>query len=292
MKINIIQNPFTHSVFFGFLLAVVLLFIFGVPVKEENNRRVVITNTDIEQLWTSWKRTWQRDPTSAELRGQLQQYVREEVLYREALSRNYDQDDIIIKRSLVRKMDFIAQGQVEVRNLTEEEVKAYFNLRGERYRIPPKISFAHIYFNIDKRDEDVELVIIQLLAELKNSNPNDLELSNYGDRFMLRSQYDEVTPRDIQSMFGEIFTNELINIEPGKWQGPVQSGYGLHLVYIYNRIASRIPDWVDVKSQIYNDLLIEEKIAAKEQFYTEILRQYQIVYEDMAQQILSGNNVE
>jgi parvulin-like peptidyl-prolyl isomerase len=82
----------------------------------------------------------------------------------------------------------------------------------------------------------------------------------------------------------------LINLESGKWHGPIQSGYGLHAVYISNRIASRIPDWTEVKSQIYNDMLIEEKMAAKEQFYTEILRQYQIVYEDLPQQILSGTD--
>ena len=292
MKIKIIQNPITHIILFGFLLAVVLLIIFGIPTNKDDNRRIVISNSDIEQLWSTWKRTWQRDPTPAELRGQLQQYVREEVLYREALSRNYDRDDIVIRRSLVRKMDFLAEGQVEGRNLTDEEIKAYYNLRSERYRIPPKISFVHIYFNIDKRGDDIEPAINEALRRLGIFNPNDIDLSIYGDRFMLPSQFAQLTPREIQSQFGEIFANELLNLEPGKWHGPVHSGYGFHIVYVYNLVASRIPDWTEVKSQIYNDMVMEEKVAAKEQFYTEILRQYQIVYEDMPQQILSGNDAE
>jgi len=292
MTIKIIQNPITHILLFGFILAVILLIVFGIPTNEEDNRRIVITNTDVQQLWSAWKRTWQRDPTPKELRAQLQNFVREEVLYREALSRDYDRDDIVIRRSLVRKMDFLAEGQVEGRNLTEEEIIAYFNLRTERYRIPPKISFTHIYFNLDSKGDDVEQVLNQTLKNLEKSNPSDIELSNYGDRFMMQSKYTDLTPREIQSQFGEIFTNKLIDLEQGKWHGPVQSGYGLHVVYISKRVASRIPDWVEVKSQIYNDMLIEEKIAAKEQFYTEILRQYQIVYEDMPQQILSGNDAE
>jgi len=291
MKIKIIQNPITHIILFGFFLAVVLLIIFGIPTNKDDNRRIVISNADIEQLWSTWKRTWQRDPTPAELRGQLQQFVREEVLYREALNRNYDRDDIVIRRSLVRKMDFLAEGQVEGRNLTDEEIKAYYNLRSERYRIPPKLSFVHIYYNLDKRGDDIEKDINGVLGVLGNFNPDDIELSDYGDRFMLRSHYNDLTPREIQSQFGEIFTNELISLEPGKWYGPVQSGYGLHVVYISKGTASRIPDWQEVKSQIYNDMLMEEKVAAKEQFYTEILRQYQIVYEDRPQQILSGNDV-
>ena len=289
---KIIQNPITHIILFGFLLAVVLLIIFGIPTNKDDNRRIVISNSDIEQLWSTWKRTWQRDPTPAELRGQLQQYVREEVLYREALSRNYDRDDIVIRRSLVRKMDFLAEGQVEGRNLNDEEIKAYYNLRSERYRIPPKISFVHIYFNMDKRGDDIEPTINEALRRLGKFNPNDIDLSIYGDMFMLPSQFAKLTPREIQSQFGEIFANELLNLEPGKWHGPVQSGYGLHVVYISSRAASRIPDWTEVKSQIYNDMMIEEKIAAKEQFYTEILRQYQIVYENLPQEILSGNDAE
>lgn len=292
MKIKIVQNPITHITLFGFLLAVVLLIIFGVPTSSEDNRRIVITEMDVQQLWTSWKRTWQRDPTKQELRTQIQNFVREEVLYREALSRNYDRDDVVIKRSLVRKMDFLAEGQVEGRAITEDEVKAYFKLRTERYRIPPKISFSHIYFNVDNGAAKVQENINQVLAKLSKLNRNDVDLSNYGDRFMLQSDFTHLTPREIQSQFGEIFTNQLTNLEPGRWYGPIQSGYGLHVVYISNKIASRIPDWTEVKSKIYNDMLIEDKIAAKEQFYTEILRQYQIVYEDIPRKILIGDDVE
>ena len=292
MKINIVQNPITHILLFGFFLALILLISFGIPTNEADNRRIVITNNDVQQLWSTWQRTWQRKPTQKELRAQLQNFVREEVLYREALNRNYDRDDIIIKRSLVRKMDFLAEGQVQAKEITNEEIKAYYNLRRERYRIPPTISFAHIYYNLDQRGEFTENAVREEINRLEITNPDDLDLADYGDRFMLNNRYTKQTPREIQSQFGEEFSTQLISLDPGKWQGPIASGYGLHAVFVTERVSSRIPDWEEVKNKIINDIVIEEKIAAKEQFYTEILRQYEVVFEDLPEKIISGEAIE
>ncbi len=292
MKIRIVQNPVTHVLLFGFFLALILLIVFGIPTSEQDNRRIVITNNDVQQLWTSWKRTWQRDPTEKELRTQLQNYVREEVLYREALKRNYDRDDIVIKRSLVRKMDFLAEGQVQARDITDDEIKAYFNLRRERYRFPPRISFVHIYFNLDQRGEFTEIAVKEAIEKLLKKTPDELNLEEYGDRFMLNNRYRDQTPREIQSQFGENFANELFSLEPGEWYGPVASGYGLHAVFVEQRISSTMPDWQDVKSNVLNDMLLEERAAAREQFYTEILRQYEVVFQDMAEEIIGGDGIE
>jgi peptidyl-prolyl cis-trans isomerase C len=292
MKIKIVQNPVTHILLFGFFLAIVLLIAYGIPTNEEDNRRIVITNMDVQQLWVAWKRTWQRDPTPKELRGQIQYLVREEVLYKEALSRDYDRDDMVIKRSLVRKMDFLAEGQVQARDITEDEIQAYYNLRRERYRFPPRISFSHIYFNLDQRGEMAEKDVKQAIVKLENLDIETADLADFGDRFLLKYRYSDQTLRDIQSQFGEEFSNQLISLEAGKWHGPIVSGYGLHAVIVMKRVESRIPDWTEIQSQLLNDMLLEEKTAAKEQFYTEILRQYQVAYEDLAEEILSGEDLE
>ena len=292
MKIKLVQNPIIHIVLFGFFLALVLLISFGIPINETENRRIVISNDDVQQLLSAWQRTWQRQPTQKELRALLQNFVREEVLYREALNRNYDRDDIVIKRSLVRKMDFLAEGQVQAKDITDDEIKAYYNLRQERYRIPPMISFAHIYYNLDQRGEFTENAVLEELDRLKSTSPDNLDLADYGDRFMLNNRFAKQTPREIKSQFGEDFANELITLDTGIWQGPVASGYGLHAVYIESRIASRIPEFEEVKNQIINDIYLEEKAAARDQFYTEILRQYEVVFEDLPEEIMSGDVVE
>lgn len=288
MKEIQLKNPIIHIILFGFLLAIVLLIVLGPPKSEGDNRRVVISNTDVAQVRGAWMRTWQREPTFEELRGQLQQYVREEVLYREALKREYDRDDQIVKRSLVRKMDFLAEGQVQAKNISDEEVRSYYALRRERYRVPEKVSFAHIYFSVDKRGENADQDITETIRLLSNRDINLSNISQYGDQFMLQNHYAEYSQQEIQNLFGEEFARQVFQLDTAKWQGPVYSGYGAHAVYIFNRIESDIPELTEVRTNIVMDMMFEEKQAAREQFYTEILRQYQIVYEGFAEELLSG----
>lgn len=287
-----LKNPTIHIILFGFLLAIVILIVVGPPKSPEDERRVVIGDVDVAQIRGTWIRTWQREPTFEELRSNLQQYIREEVLYREALKREYDRDDQIVKRSLVRKMDFLAEGQVQAKNITEEEMGAYYALRRERYRIPAKISFAHIYFSVDKRGENVDQDIQQTITLLSNDAIDFAQLAQYGDRFMLRSHYTEYSQQDIQNQFGEEFARNVFQLDTAKWQGPVYSGYGAHAVYIYDFIESELPELEQIRNSILTDMMFEEKQAAREQFYTEILRQYQIVYEGFAEKLLGAGEVE
>lgn len=76
-------------------------------------------------------------------------------------------------------------------------------------------------------------------------------------------------------------------MQPGNWEGPVESGYGLHLVYVNEREKSVAPDWADIKLKIQQDMRSDaEKAAARGLFYTEILRNYRITYRGQALDIL------
>ncbi len=288
----IYNNPVSHIILSGFILAVILLVAFGLPGQGSDNRRVVFGDADVEQVRAAWIRTWQREPTIKELRTHMQNYIREEILYREALERQYDKDDMVIKRSLVRKMDFFAASQVQASEISEDEIKAYFALRPDRYRIPRQISFVHIFFNRDQRGNQVVQDVKSAIQSLEAQAINEIDPANYGDRFMLQHNFTQMDHEQVSAKMGSIFADTLFNLSPNKWHGPLVSGYGLHAVYIYKAKDAEIPKWSDIKSQIFNDMIIEEKLAAKEQFYIEILRQYQIEYEGMAELLLSGETVE
>ncbi len=288
MKFNFKDNPYIHILLFGFLLFIILLILLGPPGAAENISRIIVTDSDLEQVRDSWARVWQRQPTRQELQTGLKNYIREEVLYREALNRGYDENDQIIKRSLVRKMDFIAEGQVQAKDFTDDEIRAYYSLRKDKYRTPSRISFVHIYVNTDERGQKSEAFIKQVIERIERDKPDFIKLSEYGDRFMLQNQYADITEQEVRSLFGNEFATSLIAQEKEKWVGPVQSGYGLHAVYIYNRTESIVPDWTDIRIRIINDLLREERRAAKEQFYTEILRKYKVVHRGQAEELLNS----
>jgi hypothetical protein len=101
------QNSVLHILGLGLLLGVVLLVAKGPPTSGDEERLVVITAADLAQLRVAFMRTWQREPTQMELQGELEKFIREEVLYREALARGYDRDDLVVRRAMQGKMEFL-----------------------------------------------------------------------------------------------------------------------------------------------------------------------------------------
>jgi hypothetical protein len=290
VKSRILKNPVVHIFALGLLLGLVVLIARGAPTSGDEQRRVVVTVNDLAQLRVAFMRTWQREPTQVELRGELEKFIREEVLYREALARGYDRDDIVVRRAMQRKMEFLGQAQVGGEPPTDEEIQAYFSLRGERYRIPTVMSFRQVYFSTESRKDRTEQDARETLDELRQVDPDVSQLTRWGDAVMLQSYYADQTEQSISALFGEEFMNAIMNLEPGKWEGPILSGYGLHLVRIDRREDSRIPEWTEVRSRVVTDMEYEARNAAKEQLFQEIAQQYQVIFDNDVRALVEGAN--
>lgn len=280
--------PVVHLLVFGALLALMVAVVKGPPVAHEDVKRVVLSDADVEQVRAKWMRTWKRPATALELRGALEKHVREEVLYREALARGLDREDPTVRLAMVRKLTMLGSARADAGELTDEEIKAYFALRQERYRVPATVSFMHIYFSPDVRGENARGDAEEVLASIRQREPRPQELAALGDPLMLQSVYAEQTEQGINRIFGDKVGAAVIALEPGQWQGPVESGYGLHLVKVYGRKESRLPDWTEVRRQVRDDMLYEARKAAEDQFYQEVAARYQVVYDKAATEILEG----
>ncbi len=280
--------PVIHLLIFGALLALLMAVVKGPPAQREEVNRVVISNADLEQVRARWIRTWNRTPTKLELRNALGEHIRQEVLYREALARGLDREDPVVRLAMVNKLNMIAAAQAEAVEPTDEEIKAYFALRQERYRIPATESFMHIYFNKDKRGEQARSDAEEVLGIIGQQEPRPEKLSDWGDQSMLQNVLVEQTEGEINRMFGAGFGTTVVSLERDQWQGPLESGYGLHLVKVYNRVESRVPDWTEVRKQIHADMLYEARKAAEDQFYQEIAARYRVVYDQAIAELLEG----
>ena len=287
MTHELLKQPAIHVAALGVILASAFLIAKGPPSGHEA-RRVVLTGGDILQLKASFMRTWQREPTANELHGAIEQHIRQEVLYREALARGYDRDDLVVRRAMQQKMEFLAASQAMTEPPTEDEIEAFFSLRRERYRLPAVVSFAQVYVSPDRRGEGAERFATELLTRLRREDPAPSALSWWGDPIMLDAFYAEQTENDVSAAFGGEFSAAVVAQEPGQWEGPLRSGYGLHLVKVLGREDSRIPEWSEVGHRIVSDMEFEAKASARDQLYQEIAQNYEIVLDGSARSVLES----
>jgi hypothetical protein len=274
---------------FGLLLAVVLLLAKGPPVDGEEGGRVTFTEADLAQVRATFERAWGRPPTAVELRKVFDRYVRDEVFYREALARGLDRNDPVVKMSLVRKITMLGTAQAQATEPTDAELKAYFELRTERYRIPAHFDLMQVYLSTDRRGEDIGTDAAELLARLRETDPRAEELAELGDRLMLPNVAKDMSEEQLARSFGTAFRDAVVSLPVGRWEGPVESGFGLHLVKITRREESRIPGWTEVGDRIARDMQYEGRQAAEDQFYAEVLPLYQLVFSEGAGALLEGD---
>lgn len=272
------KEPLFHFLVIGALIFVV----FSIVNKEEDavsDNRIVVSTAEIERLRNNWSKKWNRPPTDTELKGLVNSYIKEEVYYREALALGLDQDDTILRRRLMQKMEFLSNDLAELNTPDESELNQYFFDNQEKYKLPARVSFTHIYFSLDKRRAKVGEDAKSVLSGL-----NALRAPELGDSFMMQYDFVQETPFEVERLFGKDFTDQLFKSEINTWQGPIESGYGLHLVRISEKIDSRMPELASVIDKVQTDLMFERRQKMNKEIYEKFKERYEIVVEDMPRQ--------
>jgi len=274
-----IRNPLVQFAIGGLVL--VAIYAWTVGQDADSSRRVEITAQDVEFLKAGWTRQWNRAPTEQELEALIESRIREEVLYREAVTMGLDQNDMVVRRRMVQKMDLLTQDLANLIEPPEEELQAFFEERSEEYRVPARLTFSHIYFNADARGESTLVDAEAALAELLSREPQPTSAPELGDRFMLDSDYRLLAPQEVARQFGGGFAKQLFELEPG-WQGPVLSGYGVHLVYVGERVEGRIPDMAEVRDRVMMDYERVRQTQARDALYEGLRARYEVIVDSGA----------
>lgn len=277
---KLLREPLVQFLILGAVLSLVYAFASD-AFEEDDARRIQITQAEVELLASGWERQWRRPPTEQELRSLIDARVREEVLYREALAVGLDQNDMVVRRRMVQKMEMLTQDVALLADPTDQELLTYFQEHVEEYRLPARVSFSHVYFNIDQRgataEEDARLVLTQIRAE----SPERQSAPARGDRFMLQYDYPLSSPSEVRRGFGGRFADALFDLEPG-WHGPIASGYGLHLVNIREREEERLPEYAEVRDRLVMDYNRMRSERAKAALYEGLVTQYQVEIDEQA----------
>jgi hypothetical protein len=212
---------------------------------------IVVSAPQIQRMAQAWKKTRMRPPTEGELRALVDDYVQEEVYYREAVALGFDQDNPIVRRVLRQKMEFLADAYKADQPPSDEELHAYLSANEALFQSELEVSLTHVYFSSDQRGRDAARDAERALAELRaNKNGGMVAQRELGDLFPLGPDHGSVSRRDIVRRFGSRFADQLEIIETGSWQGPVKSGYGEHLVYLQARTLPATPELADVRDEV------------------------------------------
>jgi hypothetical protein len=274
---NILKDPLLHFLLIGALLFLVFELIKS-PVGNQENR-IVITQGDIDYLQANFSRTWQRPPTEDELSGLIEDKVRDEIAYREAVAMGLDQDDSVIRRRLRMKMELLVEDIAGLSPPTDEELAAFLEEQKDSFRQEPQVSFKQVFLNIDKRGAGVDEDARDTLAQLTAAGP-DADPESFGDPNMLPKEYPLYYSSDVERLFGESFAGDLLLVEPGKWTGPVRSSYGLHLVYVGERIAGRNPELAEVRKEVEREWTAKRRREFKEETYKNLRQRYMVSIEE------------
>jgi len=277
------REPLVYFLTIGALIYLLYGFLSQPVSGESDKRRITITAGQIDWLETTWEKRWRRPPTAQELQGLIDTYVKESILYREAVAMGLDQDDTIIRRRLAQKLEFLVQDLAAVTQPSESELKAYFEDHADRYRTPDLITFTHLFLDPDKRGDKTIADANELKDKLRELEQPTQGIDDFGDTFMLQRYYPERSEAEIAKLFGGEFAGAVFDLPKGQWQGPVLSGYGTHLVHVQGRKNSPKPEFATVEARVRQDWLDDKRKKLNQEFYDKLLARYDVMIEDKEQ---------
>jgi parvulin-like peptidyl-prolyl isomerase len=264
---RLLREPLVHF----FVLGALLFGVYGWLNREGFYApdEIVVSRGQVRNLHEQFERVWQRAPTQDELRGLIDGWVREEIFYREALAMGLDRDDPVVRRRMTQKVQFIIDGATPAAP-TAEELQAWLDRHVEKYAVEPTYSLRQIYFDPGRPKSDLEADLAAARRALDRGQPVA------GDSSMLPSTLSAASASEVARTFGAYFERELRDLQVGSWQGPLRSGFGLHLVELTARTAERNATLEEVRTAVERDLLHARTQEANAASYDRLRANYAV----------------
>ncbi len=238
---------------------------------------VEVSASYVRGLSEDHMRRYGRAPTRDELRAEVDRFVREEVLYREALSMGLERGDLIVRRRLVQKMEFFLEDVAPPRAPTDAELRAYLTAHADRYAAPPRLSLRHVFFDRGRRGDHLDADAHASLARLSAGADPAAE----GDPFVSGATLTDVERARVEADLGATFTRAAESAPLDAWSGPAESPYGLHLLRVTSRTAGRARTLDEVRDRVASDWRDEAREAANRASYRRVADRYRVRVEGL-----------
>jgi hypothetical protein len=278
---KILREPLFHF----FLLGALLFAVYAVLNRNALDApdEIRVDGARIEALRTQFERVWQRPPDPAELQGLIDNWVSEEMRYREGLALGFEADDPVVRRRVAQKVTFMTEALVDD-TVSDAELADWLQEHPERYRVEPRISLRQVYFDPARHEGALEDDVSAALAELEAN-----EHASPGDVSLLPSTIESRSLSDVVRSFGRGFASEVFELPVGAWSGPVRSGFGVHLVRVEAIVPGRAAELEEIREALARDVVAERRKEAADAFDAALRERYKVIMEDIDVSAAAGN---
>jgi peptidyl-prolyl cis-trans isomerase C len=233
---QVLREPLVH-----FLAAGLLIFIITGRGDDGIDKTITVTEDQVTQLARGWEQSWKRPPNAREIDGLIQDHLKDEVYYREALRLGLDDNDPIVRRRMRSKLEFLSDADADAPS--EAELDAWLSKNSARYVIDPVFDVDQIYLGQNAAQMGA------ILAQLRGRT----DPATLGETISLPRTLTSTPKTEIARQFGDDFATSLSTHPLGTWSGPVESGFGVHLVRVRKMTAAKRPALADVRQSVEND---------------------------------------
>ncbi|MFY9953192.1 peptidyl-prolyl cis-trans isomerase [Bradyrhizobium sp.] len=275
MKFALLREPLLQFLVLG--AALFGLFQLVGSNKAETPTRIVISSARIANLADGFARTWQRPPGKDELQSLVDDYIRDEVFYREGRAAGLDRDDVIIRRRVRQKMEFLGE-DMSAPEPSEEQLAAHLGANPERFKTEDRLTFRQVFLSATRRAASIDSDSKQLASALARADAAGAATA-LGDPFLLGEEFHAVSPNDVVSIFGDGFAKRIFVMEQGRWQGPIASSFGQHFVYISERVPGTLPPLDAIREAVRREWSNARRLEAGQKLYSSLRERYEIVVE-------------
>ena len=282
---RLLREPVIHFIVAGALLYLAALFFRGDELLPEDEALIHIDREALLNFMQFRANAFDAEAfgrtldnmSEEELDFLIEEYLTEEVLYREAQALNLEQSDYIIRQRMVQKMQFLltdlAGGESA---FTEEELNSYFAANQLAWEVLPSATFTHVFFDSTRRgDSDAFNAAESLRQDFNSRSVGFNDIDGEGDRFPFLKNHVERTFEYVQGQFGPQFVEQLATLEASaQWQGPLQSVFGWHIVLLTETLPARIPELEEVREQVEADYVRERSDTLLQEMIESVKARY------------------
>ena len=278
----LLREPLLHFLLLGALLyGAARVF---APAAADST--IVIDAARVERLASLYQLQTGTPASATERERLVQDFVRDEVLVREARKLGLDEGDELVRRRMVQKMEFLNASVTDLAQPTDSQLREFHRAHAAQFTAPARLSFSQVFFSPDVRGPDAARDAAREAAHeatraAQAADPSNSADTPRGDRSPVATRFENVTREQVQLAFGQRpIVEALLQAPLDQWMGPVESGFGWHLVRVSQRAEPTPLSFEQAREAVAAAWQRQARQQAEGARLADAMRKYAVVRQD------------